>query len=857
MQYKNKLQSWEEIEKTNWKGLNKNNETLNSLIKSNIFLRSSKISALEGIYNKSIQHFSSNNPYNPNLIHNNIYDLAISKDLLRLSYDKLKTNKGAMTPGTANQTADSVSTKLIDSIHTNLKNHTFKWNVIKKIEIQKPGRAPGITRPLGLPNFTDQMVQNNILILLMAIYEPEFSYINTNFGFRPKKSSNTVIKHIRLQTTGMDYAIEGDIEGAYDNVQHNLLIKILRKRIKDEKFLELIYSALRSGYMQDITYYDSFLGTPQGGIHSPILFNIYMNEFDKYIKFGIQETINNWNKNRNYSTERNNQSDNIRRQNARRQNILNNIETIFSIKDIKGDQLFYIYNEIKNQIPSTEKGKNTIEKNLKNIGNQSFTLQEKELGVKYEKNRKKGGKITDFSPNEQNLIKSFNKYNGSRSRTQIKIRSIIEKYKLEDVSKEIHFGRLKTEIKKNKTKQLQLLPLDPNKKRIIIRYYRYADDWILFLRGPEKSAKAIKNILNSWLLNNLKLKLSPEKTFITNINKNKAHFLGFEIFYQSNKQVIKRQLSLTKSTFQRYGRIQIMPDADRIIKKFKIKNILNKDNKTLSIGYLTVLEDHQIIEKYNQFMLGIGIYYATEISRISSLNYIHYILYFSCLKTLSHKHRSSIKKIINKGYLDISKPNIKNNKKTQVFDRRIISSFTKTNQTGIHQTLLNYNEFMLKLKQIRNNHRNNNLNTSLNSPTIDFLQLQKNNWRTKFKINSMCPICASTTDLQMHHINHIRKGQSKTQTYKGFDKIIGSLNRKQVCVCKLCHNKIHNGEYNSISLKDLIDVRIVAPESTLNIEKENPNETIQNKKSKPNIIINKKNQTYYNPILEEYYKTGM
>jgi hypothetical protein len=83
-----------------------------------------------------------------------------------------------------------------------------------------------------------------------------------------------------------------------------------------------------------------------------------------------------------------------------------------------------------------------------------------------------------------------------------------------------------------------------------------------------------------------------------------------------------------------------MPDIERLTSRFKIKNYINKDEFPLSVGSLTVLEPHQIVEKFNQFMMGIGNYYAVEIDRLSSLNKWHYFLYYSCLKTLSHKQKS-------------------------------------------------------------------------------------------------------------------------------------------------------------------------------------------------------------------------
>lgn len=856
--------TWQEIEKVKWKYYNTNNQTFDTLLELAHFEKSPIILALEGIYNRSVNYFSSPNENNfeQSIQHKNLYDLVISKDLLRVSYKKLRTNRGAMTPGTDNQTADNMSEEVIKKLHLSLKNNTFKWNPVKRIDIQKPGKAPGVTRPLGLPDFTDKLVQNNIMFVLSAIYEPEFEFLNSSFGFRPKKSTNAAVKNIRLNSRGMDIAIEGDIEGAYDNVQHNTLIKILRKRIKDEKFLELIHSALRAGFMKDTTYYDTFLGTPQGGIHSPILFNIYMNEFDKYIKFQLPNIVEKWNSQKDYSNERTSHylvslSSNLSKQMTRRKAYLTT-----NPKALKGKQYIQAYELVRHSIPDTDKDKQLVEKNLTQLNSIIPTPEEKAIftlfGVfNYESQRKNLNKsVSDFPTNQQTVIKRMNALTGTTGRVVIKIKQLIEKYNLPSEVELAYAEIAKQEISERKKTQLSIQALDPNKKTIAFKYYRYADDWILLLRGPEKTAKTIKKILSIWLKNNLGLKLSPQKTLITNIREDKAHFLGFEIFYQINKQRVKRMFPQGQTTLQRYGEIQIMPDGERIKKKFEIKNYLRQDGRILSVGAITLLEDHQIIEKFNAFMIGIGLYYGTEISRLSSLNYLHYVLYFCCLKTLSHRHRSSIRKIVNKiGHLDLSKPKRLRDKKTSLYDQRIISSYTLQDGKEVHQVLMNYNEFMMKIKKVRQEFRDTNIYKSFNSPTIDFLILQKNNWRTKFNLNTICSICATTEKLEMHHINALRNKLSKDKKYKGFDQLVVALGRKQLCLCQQCHNNVHNGVYDGMCLKDLVDIRNIAPESLLKTAEQSEDTlTKKLKKPPPNIVINKEKKTYFNPDLEYYYE---
>jgi group II intron reverse transcriptase/maturase len=140
----------------------------------------------------------------------------------------------------------------------------------------------GKSRPLGIPSFEDKLVQEVARMVLEAIYEGHFE--STSHGFRPYKSCHTALTHIQRQFTGTRWFIEGDIKGFFDNIDHNILINILRKRISDERFLRLIRKFLNAGYIEEWKYNHTYSGTPQGGIISPILANIYLDKFDKYIR---------------------------------------------------------------------------------------------------------------------------------------------------------------------------------------------------------------------------------------------------------------------------------------------------------------------------------------------------------------------------------------------------------------------------------------------------------------------------------------------------------------------------------------------------------------------------------------------
>lgn len=123
-------------------------------------------------------------------------------------------------------------------------------------------------------------------MILEAIYEGHFE--STSHGFRPYKSCHTALTHIQHQFTGTRWFIEGDIKGFFDNINHNILIDTLRERISDERFLRLVRKFLNAGYVDNWKYNRTYSGTPQGGIISPILANIYLDKFDKYINEYIE-----------------------------------------------------------------------------------------------------------------------------------------------------------------------------------------------------------------------------------------------------------------------------------------------------------------------------------------------------------------------------------------------------------------------------------------------------------------------------------------------------------------------------------------------------------------------------------------
>jgi len=207
----------------------------------------------------------------------NLYKLICSKDLLIQAYKNVRINSGSMTPGIDNLTFDGISDKYFDKLIDELVSEKYKFTSVKRVYIPK---ANGKTRPLGIPTSKDKLVQEAMKIILEVIYEPKFS--DVSHGFRPKRSCYTALHQIS-KWNGTTWMIAGYIKGFFDNVDHHILVNILSKDIKDQRFFDLLWKLFRAGYIDGGLEYNTITGVPQGGTISPILSNIYLNAFDSYV----------------------------------------------------------------------------------------------------------------------------------------------------------------------------------------------------------------------------------------------------------------------------------------------------------------------------------------------------------------------------------------------------------------------------------------------------------------------------------------------------------------------------------------------------------------------------------------------
>ena len=483
-----------------------------------------------------LKHFANRNS-NTKHVNHKIYYLLCRQETFLNAYANISKNKGSLTKGVSEDTQVMKRFGRAEAakICNKFKTGTYNWTT-RRTWIPKPGKQT--KRPIDIPTQEDRIVQEAIRGILESIYEPEFrefetsnNFTCTNFGFRPNKSCWDAVEHIKInkRTT---YAIEGDIKQAYNNVNRKRLVQVLQQRIKDKKFLKLIADLLQTGVIDQGRYQHSLQGTPQGGIVSPLLFNIYMFTLDKLVYDRIILPME-----RLVSKERENP----------------------------------VYRKLKYDISKlrTESQSKQKKKNLK----------------------------------------------------------ILLKRKLSIPSKLV-----------------ETLP----KKAV---FFRYADDWVILVTGGIGYAKQIKQELQSLIERELDMELDDQKTKISRLDQGLS-FLGFRIKMSTPRQ-IKRTRVLQKLVNGRYQRvtkrtttrkITIIPDRKRVLGHLILKGFCDKDYTPKAKVAWILLDEYEIVIKFRHMIIGLYNYYHA-CDNVSVFSQLHYILKYSCAKTLARRRKQSIRTI--------------------------------------------------------------------------------------------------------------------------------------------------------------------------------------------------------------------
>lgn len=227
-----------------------------------------------------LARISKNSKSNGEKVFTRLYRYLLRPELYFTAYKNLYANNGASTKSVINDTADGFSEDKISKIIKSLKEETFQPMPVRRVYVEKKNDRTK-KRPLGIPTFSDKLVQEALRMILEAIYEPIF--ISNSHGFRPNRSCHTALAELKKEFNGVRWFIEGDIKGCFDNIDHGVLVGLINNKIKDARIIKLIYKFLKAGYMENWQYHKTYSGTPQGGIMSPLLANIYLHELDKFV----------------------------------------------------------------------------------------------------------------------------------------------------------------------------------------------------------------------------------------------------------------------------------------------------------------------------------------------------------------------------------------------------------------------------------------------------------------------------------------------------------------------------------------------------------------------------------------------
>ena len=207
-----------------------------------------------------------------------LYRQLFNPQLYLLAYGRIYSNDGAMTPGVTRETVDGMSLGKIGRIIDAVRHERYRFSPARRVYIPKKN---GKLRPLGMPAWSDKLLGEVVRLLLDAYYEPVFS--GRSHGFRPGRGCHTALGEVARTWTGTTWFVEGDVADCFGSLDHEIMIKILAEKIRDNRFLRLMRNMLQAGYLEDWVWNATLSGAPQGGPVSPVLSNIYLHKLDDFV----------------------------------------------------------------------------------------------------------------------------------------------------------------------------------------------------------------------------------------------------------------------------------------------------------------------------------------------------------------------------------------------------------------------------------------------------------------------------------------------------------------------------------------------------------------------------------------------
>lgn len=595
---------------------------------------------------------------------NKLYKQLLNAELLEKSYELVSKSKGANTPGIDDVTLDGYSKDTIKEVIQKLKDHTYQFKPIRRVYIPK---KDGTERPIGIPGPRDKVVQKAVCLILEEIYENIF--LDCSHGFRRNKGTHTALKQV-TSWTGTRWFIEGDISKYFDTINHHILAQLLQTQIDDRELIDFYWKAVKAHYVNPLTKEEVYseIGSPQGGTLSPLLSNIYLQEFDKFMQHKVEES-------------------------------------------------------------------------------------------------KQSGPTSKDNPEYKKI---HTKISNLRQRDSLSYRWG-KTFRTPEEEKE----RMKTilSLEKERSKMVSKIPT----KGYRIYYVRYADDFLIGINGTRTQAVKLRKEIQKFLQEKLELQLNMDKTKITSAINGRAKFLGAELKAHISKTAdqMRRKNSQTKTgrsirARMPQGRIIALAPIETITKKLaeqgicQIKNFAKRDvipqRKTAWIN----LPLHMIIQKYNWIWDGILNYYSFAYNR-SQLNFIQYLLLHSAACTIMNKMKLNSRRQVFRKYggsltIKLSQKDYPELSKGKEVKFKIRKSLKRQNKFSVHKALP-YQTFLYSIR------------------TID-------------RFDAPCAICGSKENVEMHHRRPLK---GTDNTLKGIKK---NLSRKQIPLCRVCHIKVHRGEYD-------------------------------------------------------------
>ena len=569
----------------------------------------------------------------------NIYRLLYNRNLYLRAYGRIYSNQGATTKGITAETVDGMSLAKIDRIIDELRYERFRWTPARRVNIPKPN---GQTRALGIPTWTDKLLQEVIRMILEAYYEPQFS--DRSHGFRPGRGCHTALSNVVNYWSGVRWFVEGDIKGCFDNIDHEVLLSVLGEKLHDNRFLRLLTYLLKAGYMEDWKYGRTLSGTPQGGVVSPILANIYLDRLDKFVE-----------------------------------NVL---------------------------IPANTRG----------------TVRKYNLAYTRLLNRAK-----------------YHKSQGHHA--------------------------LALQLRKQMQQLPSVDPYDHGYRRL--RYVRYADDFVLGFIGPKAEAKQIKESLETFLRDSLKLELSREKTLITHATSQAARFLGYELVnQQANDQYDHRGQRKVN------GRIGLRVPANVIEQHCQA---YMRNGKPAQRSFLIHDDDYSIVARYQLEYRGVVQYYLLAYN-VHHFGRLHRVMEMSLARTLAAKHKSTARKM---------RRQFKSAVETE-HGPRVCLKVIKQQDNGKRPLVAYFGGIPLKRQR----------QAVLVDQQPQRYRSDRNELIKRLQADE-CEMCGSTVDVEVHHIRALRDLNVKGQREKPkWVQLMAARKRITLVVCRTCHMDIHHGRSN-------------------------------------------------------------